>query len=258
MKKFLLKLITPLLLIYSTCAYASDSVVLVADYWCPYNCEPNSENEGILIDIARIAFAKKGIKVDYQIQSWSKAVDDFNNSRIDGVIGAIQGDVENPVFPSVEQANGMVSAFTLKNTTWVYDGPNSMNNKVLGIIEAYTYANDVKAYIYSNYIAKPENFIFSTAENAMEDNISKLQKGEIFVYIEDENVVSMYMKENNITNIRNAGNVQPKPDKIYIAFPKDHPKADEYAKLITDTTFELKSSGKLSQMNKKYGIKNYK
>ena len=39
----------------ATCAGTAraDEVVLLADAWCPYNCEPGSDTPGFMIEIAR-------------------------------------------------------------------------------------------------------------------------------------------------------------------------------------------------------------
>lgn len=256
MKNILQIFILNLVALFSLSAIANNKkVVLAADYWCPYNCTPGSDKEGLLIDIARIAFAKKGIEVEYKLTPWVTAVDDFNKGRIDGIVGTVYGEVESPIYPSIEQATINISAFTLDNTTWVYDGPESLNNKTLAIVEGYEYEKDIKSYIYSNYISKPNNFLFSTAENPVEDCVNRLLKEQIFVYLETEAVVNYYAKENNITNLRNAGNTLAKPYQIFIAFPRSNPNAEEYANLITDATFALKANGKMAQLYKKYGMK---
>lgn len=242
-----------LILTYNASAYAT-SVTLVSDLWCPYTCEPNSEKEGLLVEIARIAFAKKGIKLNYEVKSWENAVADFNDTKVDGIIGVGAGEVQDPVLPSVEQSNSIIAAFTRNDTTWVYDGPSSLANKPLGIIEGASYANEITSYIYMNYFHKPDKFIFSLEKNAIEDNVTKLLSGEIFVYIEDEKVVNQYLEEKQIKNIRNAGRIQTAKNKIYIGFSHGNPEAHEYAKLITETTIALTTSGRLAEMLKKYGM----
>ena len=233
-------------------------VVMVGDNWCPFICQPGSGNEGFLVEIARVAFAKKNIEFEYKIVPWSDAVKMFKNGEVDGILGAADGELEDFIYPSVEQARSMVAAYTLKNTNWIYDGSHSLQNRVLGIIDGYSYSVDVKSHIYSNYISAPDLFVFSSSETAIEDTVNKLLSGEIFVYLEDENVMTEFIKQRGLTNIRNAGYVTNRADKIYIAFSKKLPNSDTYAKLIADTTFEMRANGKINKLLKKYNIKSYK
>lgn len=46
------------------------SLVIAGDYWCPYNCNPESENQGFLVELARRALYIYGIDVDYRMMSW--------------------------------------------------------------------------------------------------------------------------------------------------------------------------------------------
>lgn len=255
MNKIFIYISTIVILLITQTAFAAKKIILAADYWCPYNCDPSDEREGVLVEIARQAFLKKEIVVEYKMAPWSKSKDMLDSGEIDGILGATEGEIENAIFPKVEQATSIVSAFTLNDNTWIYDGPSSISSRVLGVTEGYRYSSDVKAFIYSSYIARPQNFIFSTETNSVEDNITKLLNGEIFVFIEDENVVNYYLENNNINNIRNAGRVIQKPSKLYIAFSAKNPDSEEYAKIISEATIDMKSKGKLRRLYKKYSMK---
>lgn len=45
----------------------AQSVTLVADVWCPYNCAPDSVEQGYLIDIATLVFSRLGKHIDYRV-----------------------------------------------------------------------------------------------------------------------------------------------------------------------------------------------
>jgi polar amino acid transport system substrate-binding protein len=247
----LLSLIT--VFIFSISSHAKEKILLVADYWCPYNCYPNTDYEGLLVDIARIAMAKNNIDIDYKMESWAKAVDDFNNSRVDGIIGASPGDVLNPIFPSLAITKSYFSAHTINNFKWKYHDTNSLNKMVLGIVEGYTYSDDIKNYVYSTYIEKPEQFYISSSLNPIDDNITKLLQGDITVYVEDDNVIRDFANAKKISSLKNSGSVQ-NPIELYIAFPSSKPNSVKYARMITDTYLELKANGKLHELAKKYKI----
>lgn len=239
-------------------SYGKEKLVIVADYWCPYNCEPGSEKEGYLVEIARLAIESEDVEIEYQLRPWEQSVNDFNNGDVDGVFGASdKDDLHEPVLPSIEQASGRIAAYTLKESQWVYDGADSLQGKNIGAIEAYAYPSEIKNYLYTNYLKHPELFHFFNATNAIEQNIASLLSGDIFTYIEDENVVNDYTNTQNITSIRQAGAITIAPEKIYIAFSKTNSRSKHYAKHLTNAMLELKSNGKLNDLMKKYNIKNY-
>lgn len=234
-------------------AEANEKIVLAADYWCPFNCEPRSQDEGFILEIIREAFANKNIDIEYIMEPWVKAIEDFNNAKIDGIIAANEGDVRNPVLPSIPVIHSYVSAYTLFSTKWQYDTPQSFGHNMLGLTAGYSYSEDINNYIYSRFFENPDLFYISSKTNAVEDNITKLSRGEIGIYIEDESVVSDFIRKNNVRSIKNSGQVQG-PSKLFVAFSPVNAKSEEYARLVTDTYFSMKKSGRLKKLANKYNI----
>ena len=50
----------------------ADVITLRADEWCPYNCQPKSQNPGFIIEIAETVFKKAGHTIDYQVMPWAR------------------------------------------------------------------------------------------------------------------------------------------------------------------------------------------
>ena len=51
-----------------------DQIVLVADEWCPYNCSPDSEKKGYMIDLASQILGEAGHTVKYRAINWSRSI----------------------------------------------------------------------------------------------------------------------------------------------------------------------------------------
>ena len=66
----------------------SETIVLVADEWPPYNSRPNAPKEGYLVDIARAVFESRGITVSYRLTPWKRAIELTRNGKFNAVIGA--------------------------------------------------------------------------------------------------------------------------------------------------------------------------
>ncbi len=68
-------------------AQVKKKVVLAADEWCPYNCEPGSAKPGYVIELAKIIFEKKGYEFDYKMMPWEQAKSDALQGKMSGAIG---------------------------------------------------------------------------------------------------------------------------------------------------------------------------
>lgn len=66
---------------------AADTIILVADKWCPYNCTPETERPGFLVEIARRAFELAGHKLEYRLMPWKRAVTEAKRGNVNGIIG---------------------------------------------------------------------------------------------------------------------------------------------------------------------------
>jgi polar amino acid transport system substrate-binding protein len=255
------KILLCLLAFFSTFAYGAETakkkqkIVLVADYWCPYNCEPNSNYEGVLVDIAREAFTTLDIEVEYKIKPWFECLIDFEKGDVDGIIGVSNNEVRNAIYPTLEQSQSKVAVFARNDVSWKYDGPSSLANRKIGLVDGYLYNNKIRNFIFANIITRPELFIYSTSENPVMENVEKLISNDIFVFLEDENVAKRYIDKTSLSKVKNAGYISDNPDEIFIVFQDSKPRSKEFANILSKTTFFMRQSGKMEELEKKYNIK---
>lgn len=238
---------------FSLNSLANQKISLYADVWCPYNCVPNSDYEGLLVEVAKYAFKKHNIDVEYKVKPWIECVNDFNKGEIDGIIGASTDEVFNFVPPSNEIAISNISAFTLDDTFWVYERPESLHKRSVGIVEAYSYDVSLKNYLYTIFVTNPDSVYISYASKPVEDNVKLLMERKIFTYIEDDKVVGHYAQVNKLARIRKASSVQS-PQRVYVLFPDSNPNSKLYAKYMSDAVFEMKENGMMKKLIRKYNF----
>ena len=86
----------------------AETIILVADTWCPYNCDPGSKYPGFMVEIAQRVFSAAGHQVVYQVEPWNRAVLSVQSGRFQGLIGVtpnILQRLEQPLqLPEQEQA----------------------------------------------------------------------------------------------------------------------------------------------------------
>lgn len=228
------------------------SISLRADQWCPYNCTPDAERPGYVVEIARQAFAPAQIQVDYALLNWARSIEDARAGHFDGIIGALQADAPDFVFPS-EPVGMTTDGFAVrKGTAFHVDGPKSFDGKVIGAIISYAYTSEVQSYIESNKDDRSKVQLTS-GEDALAQNLKKLAAGRLDIVVDDANVLARAIKlaglEDRLT-IADHGTPVP----IYIAFSPASPKARDYAALLTAGILRMRASGQLADILARYDV----
>jgi polar amino acid transport system substrate-binding protein len=235
---------------------ASETVKIVADNWCPYNCEPNSLRPGYMIEIAEKAFEKHGIKVEYSILPWERAIQETRIGNYTAIVGASVGDAPDFVFPQIPQGMSEDAFYVKKDSTWHYDGTASLENVSLATIAGYAYNETIDTYIKHNK-SNLRRVQSIAGEEPLDLNIKKLLAGRVDVLIDDENVMNFTLKEKNLEEKIKFAYVFPSNSQsfLYIAFSPSHPKAKQYAKILCDETKAMKKNGTLEKIMDNYGLK---
>jgi polar amino acid transport system substrate-binding protein len=243
-------------------AYA-ETITLVADEWCPYNCEPGSDRPGFMVEIARAAFARHGIDVDYVTVPWTRAIEDTRQNKYTGIIGAYYGDAEDFVYPARPQGRTVMTFYVRDGNVWRYDGIDSLAGISLGTIADYSYSTALDEYIEKNK-TDPHRIQVIAGDNAMDVNIRKLVNDRIGAMIEDKQVMAYRLAQEDMAAIRpqiaEAGDL-PAPDDgngiIFVAFSPENPKARAYADILSDETQALRENGELAKILERYGVSDF-
>lgn len=255
------KLLTALLffLVLSTSLVKAETLVLAADLWCPYNCEPGSEKPGFMVEIARQVFVRHDIAVDYRLMPWSRAVQSTREGEFHAVIGATLNDAPGFVFPELEQGRMRTALWAVPATQWRYESMSSLKDVVLGVSAGYSYGSVIDAYIAdplnSNYI----HVLFGT--DPLAQGLKMLSAGRIDVMVEDESVFRYYIEQraggDPYTNVGVIDN--PATDtNVYIAFSPARAESSRLADLLSRGIPELRASGELAVILKRYGLKDWR
>lgn len=248
------KISTALVLLYSSLSMA-DTITLVADEWCPYNCDPKAANPGYMIEIAKLAFEAKGHTVDYKLINWERALQMVKEGKAVAAVGADNTELEGGIYPAEELGTAANSFFCPVNSNWSYTGPESLKGQKVGVIQGYPYDEAIEKYFKSN----PGIADFVSGDSATETNIKKLQAGRITTYLENVAVFAHKAKEMGASALfKQSGNESNEATPIYIAFSSAVPQAKGYSAILSDKIKELRASGELAKILAKYGLKDWK
>ncbi|GFM38243.1 substrate-binding periplasmic protein [Desulfovibrio psychrotolerans] len=236
----------------------ADSITLVADSWCPYNCEEGADAPGYLIDIAREALSFSGHTLTYQEMSWTRAIYQVQRGAAHGLVGAVPNEVPDFIFPKL--ALGLVpnAFFTLTESAWKPTDKDAFSSVRLGVIRDYDYGSRLQAWIdqHINTILVQE----AQGNNALETNLRKLVHGRIDVVVDQKASVLAKAREMGIADqIRLACEdpVKPEEDSLYIAFSPVLERSRQYADDLDKGVRMLREQGRLQIILKAYGLEDW-
>ena len=231
----------------------AETLTLVADEWCPYNCTPGDEKPGFLVEIVKKVFEPQGFTVDYKIVPWARAIRDTRAGRYSAILGAIRSEA-----PDFHYADGTgfaagTQAFVKPGSPWKYAGPASLDAATLGVILDYSYGDTADKYI-AQHRSDTKRVQLSTGEDALEKNVAKLVQGRVSVLLEDPAVMRYFLDKTNQTGaVAPAGALED--TEVFVAFGPHEEHAAEHAKMLADGMRRMRESGELARILARYGQK---
>ena len=247
-----------MLLIVSLMAFSlssAEKITLVADDWCPYNCEPKSKSPGYVIELLERIYSPHGMEVVYQYLSWSDSVEGVLSGEYDGAIGATPAEVEQGIFPNEEIGVSVDVFVTRKDSSWQYTGVPSLPQVKVGATMDYDYGNQINQYIRS---ANDRDVKLLSSNNASELNLTRLYRGRIDTYIGNQNVIFYKANALGLSNeFKIAGSIRNK-EPVYIVFSPKNQRSIVYAQILSQGMSDLRKSGELKRIMGRYGLKDWK
>lgn len=243
------------LFLFPAGAQTPATLTVVADQWCPYNCDPASNAPGFGIEILKAIFEPKGIRVVYTTMPWTEALKETKAGKYSATIGGTKKDYATWVCASEETGISRTTAFVKKGSPWKFAGVESLAGKKVGVIESYMYDSGGKldAWVASH----PSSLVVATGEKALEDLMRKLLLGEVDVVFEDQLVFNLRAREKGLTDKFQDAGVEFELG-IYVGFSPARPESKKYVEMYDQGVRELRSSMKLAGILKKYGVADWK
>jgi len=249
------KAFTVLLTLISLQAISSE-VIIAADTWCPYNCQPGSKLPGAMIEIAQLVFKEHDIKVKYKVLPWVRAIKYAEKGKIQGIVGAIPSESPTFLFPSNGQAGMSNGIFCREETKWKNIRKQLIPKKVrIGIINGYSYNDEFDTLIKEG--DKRFQKVFGSLP--MEQLLRQLKRNRIDCILDDKNVFNYNKKKHApLIKTKQVKTLLGTDKELFIAFSPLFSKSKLLVKILSEGTEKLRKNGKLKIILKKYGLKDWK
>lgn len=233
----------------------AETLTIRSDSWYPINGNPDDKNPGYMIELAKEILTPYKIDVDYQISPWARALVSVRNGVHDCVVGAYVSDAPDFIFPKLPWGMDQNKFYVEKYNTWRFVGYESLQNTRIGLINEYSYNEEL------NIFAKqPENksiFDYTFSENALEQNIIKVLAGRLTATVESHLVMPEKLKELGIEGqLLPAGDIGEKVP-MYIACSPKKKTSKQYVKWFDEGITKLRESGRLSDILAKYELRDW-
>ncbi len=252
-KRFSLAVCLIISLFALTAANQASTLKLAADRWCPYNCAPNSQKPGYVVELAELAFAP-----DYQVKlievPWSRALRNTELGLYNGIIGALPGEAPGFIYPLTPVGIARQVLVVRQDNPWQYNGLISLHQLRIAVAADYSYSDELDAYIEAQQHSR--DLVVIRSEQPLERMHKLLKEGKIDAYIEDKTVVSYHAHRHHETQqIRFAAEFNASP--IYIAFSPAEPLSYRLAKHLSSRITELRNNGQLATLLARYGLEDW-
>ena len=235
---------------FSTAAANSATIELRADTWCPFNCEPESEKPGFMVEIAREALALYGHTVNYETMNWARSLEYARHGRIDGVIGTDQGESPDFIFGAPIGTYREAAAFRPGEASSL-DAAEALEGLRIGGITGYEYSDFVAEYVVEN--ADTGLVQLLSGDTALEQNLRKLLAGRVDLVPDERSVLAYTLSSMNIASQVELVGAEQVED-LFIAFSPALESSALYAQQLSDGVAQLQKSGRIAEIMSRYGL----
>jgi ABC-type amino acid transport substrate-binding protein len=232
----------------------SESISVAWTDWCPWNCD-QEVNLGFTSQLVENVFAMSRITVQFQKYSWSVAINEVREGRINALLSPAKQEAEGLIYSKNHVAYQQMCFYVKKDFNWIYQGIKSLDQIKLGIMRNSNYPG-LMDYIQRNLNVSDKIFQLSSSD-VLGTGFEYLVNKKYDSFLIDSVTAEYYLKSNKKTNIFKRVDCLPK-ENLYIAFsPKNMKKSMRLVETF-DLNFEkfIKTKS-FSNLLYKYNLNNF-
>ena len=241
------------ILVFKMTSSAAETLIIVDDGYCPFMCD-DKEKPGIYLELMQEIFSGSRHRIEQQILPFRRAIhlaQAANNST--DVIYMLMGvNNNNPeALTGTEPLSYHQACFyTSPSNDWRYTGANSEAARI-GLIKDYNYTK-LQDYIFRE--DNPNEIVWIVNAEPTLQLMRKTAARRIDTYLDLKHHTDQLIAQHNMEGaLINAG-CSDTPYPIIVHFPTNHPLTASLISTINHRVAELKQSGKLQAIYKKYNM----
>jgi len=227
-------------------------ITIAADPWCPYNCAPEDDQPGYLVEIAKEVYSKHGYQVRYLLMPWKRALESSLHGQIDAAIAAAPTNAPGHYFGKYAVGSDETVIVKRLGQRFSYVDVSSLEGLRIGRIASYNY--DLNGPIDS-FLDASMTTTTVTDEEPLCILFDMLRRDRIDMFLENKLVVLHALNQPRYQNLGEmvaTGVSTP----IYFAFQPTS-RGRRLAILMDDGLVDLRKTGRLAEILNKYGLKDW-
>lgn len=243
-------MLVALSLVLAAAPVHADTLRLRADHWYPFNAAPGDERPGFTIEVLKEVFDTHEILLDYQLTSWSRALEQAHSGEADCVVGAYRDEAPQLLFPRQHFAVDVPTFYVLAESPWWYQGEASLAGVQVGVIADYSYGTEFDAWMRDH----PGQLNVASGQRPLLNNLRMLLAGRVDILVETPAVIDALLAEQGLAGkVREAGVASDGDGRLYLACTNS-PRGETFVSLFDEGWTRLLSSGRLADIYARYGV----
>lgn len=232
------------------------ALTFCSDVWPPYVKVQGRGSDGYVIDLLREIYEPLGYSVEIEIIPWSLCLQAVNSGRMIGAIGTDEDEAPGLVFPEETMGAYHPLFYTLSKSKWTYQGRETLNAVRLGVVQDYSYSDELDAYIEEH--RQTDSILLSKGEQPLDLLLKVLLSGRIDAFVEDQFTVDALLGNNPEIkqNLRIAGSLTT-DERMYVAFSPTDEKSLNLSQSYDRRLNKLRTAGLLDNILVNYHLKDW-
>jgi len=226
---------------------------VVADSWCPYNCDPTSKYAGYIVEILHAVFEPAGYQIKYNKTPWTRAIQGTRNGKYDIIIGAYRSDAPDFIFPKNPVGASQNVMARRKNDPWTYRGVGSLKDQAIAIVDGYSFGEELDVYLNNS----DHNVIKLHGEDALRRALNMIRGATLHGVLDDANVLSYKIVDQGLEAVIALSNPIGDKKAVFVAFAPNIATSLERAKIFDEGLMALRSSGALDKILSRYQLEDW-
>lgn len=247
-----IKLVATLLILLASTGTRADPIVVVSDYWYPYNGEVRGERRGYKIDLMTEIAEAAGRRLDYRLMDWELALARTLEGRgEDCVVGAIASDAPHHVLSREPWGLTETMIFAHAERMPAIREPESLHGLRIGIIADYSYGDILDPLLASDRVQVTR---VEASRRAFPRLVLLLTTNQIDILLEDVNVAAAGLRELRLEGtVRRIDVDWLEAESVHVACtPND--RGREIIRLMDAGLRQARASGALQRTLDRYGL----
>lgn len=243
-------------LAFSPSILLAETIRFATIEYCPFTCNPSKAGgkEGFMTDVVREAFDGAGYTLEIHSLPYARAVKSVRAGNFDGIIVAGKDYAPDLVYPDQPTVVQRVAFLVNKGEPWRYTGVDSLTNVKVGIVKGFHYVDpDLIAYLAEQQDNDSRVHVVH-GESTTARGLRMLQSNRITTFLEGEYSALYELNRMGISDTMVIAGHTNEAFEDYTGFSPQNPNATRYAQILSDTLTEMKQSGELAEILKRYGI----